>query len=43
MAHHYLWGSKALNIANSTIYGQERNLVRQPIPFIEEADVIMYR
>jgi hypothetical protein len=23
MAHHYLWGSKALNIANSTIYGQE--------------------
>ncbi len=26
MAHHYLWGSKALNIANSTIYGQERIL-----------------
>ena len=22
MAYHYLWGSKALNIANSTIYGQ---------------------
>ena len=22
MAHHYLWGSKALNIANNTIYSQ---------------------
>jgi hypothetical protein len=22
MAHHYLWGSKALNIANNTIYAQ---------------------
>ena len=29
MAHHYIWGSKALNIANNTIYSQysvkERN------------------
>ncbi len=22
MAHHYLWGSKALNIANNTVYSQ---------------------
>ena len=27
MAHHYLWGSKALNIANNTIYSQFANFV----------------
>jgi len=27
MAHHYLWGSKALNIANTTIFGQFTHFV----------------
>jgi len=27
MAHHYLWGSKALNIANTTIYSQYAHFV----------------
>merc|ERR1712106_1003892 len=27
MAHHYLWGSKALNIANTTIFGQYTHFV----------------
>jgi len=27
MAHHYLWGSKALNIANTTIFGQFSHFV----------------
>jgi len=27
MAHHYLWGSKALNIANATIFGQFTHFV----------------
>ncbi|XP_040569024.1 cytoplasmic FMR1-interacting protein [Lepeophtheirus salmonis] len=30
MAHHYLWGSKALNIANNTIYSQFTGFVGIP-------------
>ena len=30
MAHHYLWGSKALNIANATIFGQYSHFVGPP-------------
>lgn len=30
MAHHYLWGSKALNVANNTIYSQYAGFVGMP-------------
>ena len=30
MAYHYLWGSKALNIANSSIYNQYSSFVGAP-------------
>jgi len=30
LGHHYLWGSKALNIANQIIYGQYANFVGPP-------------
>ena len=30
MVHHYLWGSKALNIANNTVYSQYTGFVGAP-------------
>jgi len=42
MAHHYLWGSKALNIANATIFGQYSHFVG-PVHFNCMAKLLGYQ